>query len=100
MSDVTSRTLRHYDAVGLLPPAWVAADGRRYYRRPELLRLQRILLLRELGMGLKPIAEALEREADPVSVLREHRDRLAGERDRLARLVRTVRRDDREPGGR
>ena len=90
MSDVTSRTLRHYDAVGLLPPAWVAADGRRYYRRPELLRLQRILLLRELGMGLKPIAAALEREADPVTVLREHRDRLAGERDRLDRLVRTV----------
>jgi DNA-binding transcriptional MerR regulator len=90
MSDVTSRTLRHYDAVGLLPPAWVAADGRRYYRRPELLRLQRILLLRELGMGLKPIAAALEGEADPATVLREHRDRLAGERDRLARLVRTV----------
>jgi DNA-binding transcriptional MerR regulator len=90
MSDVTSRTLRHYDAVGLLRPAWIGADGRRYYRRPELLRLQRILLLRELGMGLKPIAEALQREADPVTVLREHRDRLAGERDRLARLVRTV----------
>ena len=90
MSDVTSRTLRHYDAIGLLPPAWVAADGRRYYRRPELLRLQRILLLRELGLGLAAIAEALEREADPVAVLRAHRDRLAGERDRLARLVRTV----------
>jgi DNA-binding transcriptional MerR regulator len=90
MSDVTSRTLRHYDAIGLLPPAWVADDGRRYYRRPELLRLQRILLLRELGMGLKPIAEALGRETDPVRVLRDHRDRLAGERDRIARLVRTV----------
>lgn len=90
MSDVTSRTLRHYDAIGLLPPAWVAADGRRYYRRPELLRLQRILLLRELGLGLAAIAEALEREADPVAVLRAHRDRLAGERDRLARLIGTV----------
>ncbi len=90
MSDVTSRTLRHYDAIGLLPPACVAADGRRYYRRPELLRLQRILLLRELGLGLAAIAEALDREADPVAVLRAHRDRLAGERDRLARLVRTV----------
>lgn len=90
MSDVTSRTLRHYDAIGLLPPAWVAADGRRYYRRPELLRLQRILLLRELGLGLAAIAEALDREAAPVAVLRAHRDRLAGERDRLARLVRTV----------
>ena len=90
MSDVTSRTLRHYDAIGLLPPAWIGADGRRYYRRPELLRLQRILLLRELGLGLAAIAEALEREADPVAVLRTHRDRLAGERDRLAHLVRTV----------
>lgn len=90
MSDVTSRTLRHYDAIGLLPPAWVAEDGRRYYRRPELLRLQRILLLRELGLGLAAIAEALEREADPVAVLRAHRDRLAGERDRLARLIGTV----------
>jgi DNA-binding transcriptional MerR regulator len=78
MSDVTSRTLRHYDAIGLLPPAWVAADGRRYYRRPELLRLQRILLLRELGLGLAAIAEALEREADPVAVLRGHRDRVPG----------------------
>jgi DNA-binding transcriptional MerR regulator len=29
MSDVTSRTLRHYDAIGLLPPAWIGADGRR-----------------------------------------------------------------------
>jgi DNA-binding transcriptional MerR regulator len=90
LSDVTSRTLRHYDAIGLLPPAWVAADGRRYYRRPELLRLQRILLLRELGLGLSAIAEALDREADPVAVLRAHRDRLAGEQVRLARLVRTV----------
>jgi DNA-binding transcriptional MerR regulator len=90
MSGITARTLRHYDAIGLLPPAWVAADGRRYYRRPELLRLQRILLLRELGMGLKPIAAALERAADPVTVLSEHRDRLVGERDRLARLARTV----------
>ena len=90
MSGITARTLRHYDAIWLLPPAWVAADGRRYYRRPELLRLQRILLLRELGMGLKPIAAALERAADPVTVLSEHRDRLVGERDRLARLARTV----------
>jgi DNA-binding transcriptional MerR regulator len=90
MSKVTSRTLRHYDAIGLLPPARVADDGRRHYGRAELLRLQRILLLRELGLGLTPIAEALEQEGDPVAVLREHRDRLARERDRLARLVRTV----------
>lgn len=90
MSGVTSRTLRHYDAVGLLPPARVGADGRRHYGRPELLRLQRILLLRELGLGLPAIAEALARDGDEIAVLRRHRERLEEERGRLGRLVGTV----------
>jgi DNA-binding transcriptional MerR regulator len=76
MSGVTARTLRHYDAVGLLPPAWVAADGRRHYGRKELLRLQRILLLRELGLGLPAIAAALARGTGDTAVLRAHRDRV------------------------
>jgi MerR family transcriptional regulator, thiopeptide resistance regulator len=90
MSGVTSRTLRHYDAVGLLAPVRVAADGRRFYGRTELLRLQRILLLRELGLGLPAIAEALAAGGDEIAVLRRHRDALAAERDRLGRLVGTV----------
>jgi len=92
MSDVTSRTLRHYDAIGLLPPAWVAADGRRHYGRAELLRLQRILLLRELGLGLDAIAEVLRQQSrhSAVEVLRRHREWLLAERTRLARLARTV----------
>ena len=90
MSGVTSRTLRHYDAVGLLPPARVGADGRRHYGRKELLRLQRILVLRELGLGLPAIADALARGVADTAVLREHRARLHGERARLARLARTV----------
>jgi MerR family transcriptional regulator, thiopeptide resistance regulator len=92
MSGVTSRTLRHYDAVGLLTPAWTAPDGRRHYGRPELLRLQRILLLRELGLGLRDIAAVLETDdrRDEVTVLLGHRDRLLAERERLLRLARTV----------
>jgi DNA-binding transcriptional MerR regulator len=61
ISGVTSRTLRHYDAVGLLPPAWVAGNGWRHYEREQLLRLQQILLLRNLGLGLRGVAEILER---------------------------------------
>jgi MerR family transcriptional regulator, thiopeptide resistance regulator len=90
MSGVTSRALRHWDAVGLLAPARTAADGRRFYGRAELLRLQRILLLRELGLGLPAIGEALARAGDRTAVLRRHRDQLAAERDRLTRLIRTV----------
>jgi DNA-binding transcriptional MerR regulator len=95
MSKVTSRTLRHYDAIGLLPPAWVAGDGRRHYGRAELLRLQRILLLRELGLGLDAIGEVLDQQSrssreSAVAVLRRHREWLLAERARLARLARTV----------
>lgn len=92
MAKVSSRTLRHYDGVGLLTPAWTAPDGRRHYGRAELLRLQRILLLRELGLGLGDIAAALavEDARDEVSVLVEHRHRLLAERERLLRLARTV----------
>jgi DNA-binding transcriptional MerR regulator len=92
MSRVTSRTLRHYDDVGLLTPSWVAADGRRHYGRAELMRLQRILLLRELGLGPTAIADVLRRQdgRGTVEVLLRHRDWLLAERRRLMRLARTV----------
>ena len=52
MSGVTARTLRHYDETGLLPPARTGAGGHRYYGPAQLLRLQQILVLRTLGLGL------------------------------------------------
>jgi len=35
MSKVTSRTLRHYDDVGLLRPAYVGSNGYRYYEQEQ-----------------------------------------------------------------
>ncbi|MEV8567310.1 MerR family transcriptional regulator [Streptomyces sp. NPDC051322] len=90
MSGVTSRTLRHYDAIGLLPPARIGSNGHRYYEQADLLRLQQILLMRELALGLREIREVLDNQVDQVAVLREHRRRLLGERDRLETLARTV----------
>ena len=90
MAKVTSRTLRHYDDIGLLPPAFVGHNGYRYYEQEQVLRLQEILLLRELGLGLDAIAEVVDREKDQVVALRQHRDRLLAERDRFDRLAQTV----------
>jgi DNA-binding transcriptional MerR regulator len=92
MSKVTARTLRHYDAIGLLTPAWTAAGGRRYYEQAELHRLQQILLLRDLGLGLEAIAKVLaeQNEASTVEALRRHRTWLQAERHRLGQLVETV----------
>ncbi|MFW6090258.1 MAG: MerR family transcriptional regulator [Actinomycetota bacterium] len=92
MSNVTSRTLRHYDAIGLLPPAWTDHSGRRHYEEEQLLRLQQILLLRELGLGLGSIAEVLDAQSEQstVAVLQRHRTWLRSERRRVTRLLETV----------
>ncbi|WP_166346233.1 MerR family transcriptional regulator [Phytoactinopolyspora limicola] len=92
LSGVTSRTLRHYDAIGLLPPAWTAPGGRRHYEQEQLFRLQRILLLRDLGLGLDAIGDVLAAQDhhSAVEVLRQHRTWLLRERRRLGQLVKTV----------
>ncbi|HXV93626.1 MAG TPA: MerR family transcriptional regulator, partial [Pseudonocardia sp.] len=99
MAGVTSRTLRHYDHVGLLHPARTGHGGLRYYERPQLRRLQHIMLLRELGLGLDDIAAVLDGTTDEVAALRRHHDRLLHEADRLLRLADTVERSIREREG-
>ncbi len=92
MSGVTSRTLRHYGNIGLLTPAWTGPDGRRRYGEPELLRLQHILVLRELGTSLDRIATIVDSD-DPsttIALLRDHLEGLTAERERYARLAATV----------
>jgi DNA-binding transcriptional MerR regulator len=68
----TSRTLRHYGAVGLLEPSRIGGNGYRYYDEQALVRLQRILLLRELGLGLPAIAEVLDGQRDSAAALETH----------------------------
>ncbi|MGD9955417.1 MAG: MerR family transcriptional regulator, partial [Candidatus Nanopelagicales bacterium] len=87
---VSSRTLRHYDDLGLVPPAYVGSNGYRYYEREQLHRLQEVLVLRELGLPLDAVARVLDGTRDRAAVLREHRAALLAERDRLARLADTV----------
>ncbi|MEU1489808.1 MerR family transcriptional regulator [Streptomyces sp. NPDC005776] len=90
MSGVTARTLRHYDEVGLLPPARIGANGHRYYEEHQLLRLQQILVLRALGVGLPDVGRILAEQVDEVDALRGHHRRLLAERDRLDALAGTV----------
>jgi DNA-binding transcriptional MerR regulator len=91
ISGVTVRTLHHYDEIGLLKPAHIGANGYRYYGRAEMLRLQRILFHRELGVPLGDIAGLLELEgADQVGVLLRHREKLDAERERFRVLIETI----------
>ncbi|MFC3453195.1 MerR family transcriptional regulator [Amycolatopsis speibonae] len=86
----TSRTLRHYGDVGLLEPSRVGNNGYRYYDQDALVRLQRILLLRELGLSLPAIGEVLEGEQDTATALYAHLDWLEQERERLGRQIESV----------
>ncbi len=90
MARTTSRTLRHYHQIGLLEPAWIGENGYRYYQREQLLRLQQILLLRELDIDLETIGEILAGQQDTVDALRAHQRRIAREQRRLDRLQRTL----------
>jgi DNA-binding transcriptional MerR regulator len=92
LTGATSRALRHYGAEGLLPPSRVGANGLRYYDEDGLLRLQRILLLRGLGLGLAEIRRVLERETDVTAALERHIVALRDERERVGRQLESVQR--------
>ena len=58
---VSCRLLRYYDELGLLQPGRVEQDtGYRYYSAAQLPRLNRILVLKELGMSLEQIARIID----------------------------------------
>ncbi|KAA6456468.1 MerR family transcriptional regulator [Acidobacteria bacterium AB60] len=59
LANVTVRTLHHYDRLGLLTPTLRSARGYRLYRMEDLAQLERILVLRYLGVPLKEIAGLL-----------------------------------------
>lgn len=95
---VSVRMLRHYDAIGLLPPRHV--DGRTGYRRyaaaqvPHLLRL---VELRDLGVGLDRIATVLSADDEAAAFAEVLRDRLqeieaemAADAARVARIRRKL----------
>jgi MerR family transcriptional regulator, thiopeptide resistance regulator len=92
LAGTTSRTLRHYDAVGLVPPSRIGDNGYRYYDADALVRLQRVLLLRELGLGIPAIAEVLAGQRDDTVALRSHLEWLSHEQERLGRLRASVER--------
>jgi len=98
-SGTTSRTLRHYDALGILKPSCIGANGYRYYDDQALVRLQRILLLRQLGLGLEAIGQVLEQQdaqahkhTGEARILRDHLALLRTEQQRLANQINAVER--------
>jgi MerR family transcriptional regulator, thiopeptide resistance regulator len=90
-SGVSIRTLHHYDEIGLLSPSHRTESGHRVYGREEVVRLQQILSLRQMGFALDQIRDLVDRRGmEPRRVLELHIERLretvAEQQQLIARL--------------
>ncbi|WP_030544339.1 MerR family transcriptional regulator [Streptomyces albus] len=84
---VTVRALHHWDEIGLARPSLRTAAGYRLYTAGDLERLQRVVVYRELGLGLDRIRAVLDdAAADVPGALRAQRSQVAERIDRLQRL--------------
>jgi DNA-binding transcriptional MerR regulator len=90
-SGVSVPTLRAWERSGLLVPGTASDDGYRAYGRDDLVRLQRVLLLRTLGVPDDAVPAALEHTPDAHAALRMHLDVLEAERERLGRQAGALR---------
>lgn len=63
LTGVTTRTIRHYHRIGLLPQATRQANGYRRYGLADAVRLVRVRRLAALGMSLDEVADALADDA-------------------------------------
>jgi effector-binding domain-containing protein len=98
LSQVTVKTLRYYDQIGLLQPAEVDRfTDYRYYSASQLPRLNRILALKDLGLSLDQIGQLLEDDLSPDQIrgilrLKQVEIQAQVAEEQQARLVRVERR--------
>lgn len=97
LTGVTTKAVRHYHKIGLLPEPDRSEAGYRLYPAGDLLRLQRIRRLRSFGLSLKQIKTVLG-ETDGENSLRDvlvgllaevstDMEKLEGRRRRLEELL-------------
>lgn len=91
LSGVSARTLRYYDEINLLHPSRTNEAGYRFYGDKEVNLLQQILFYRERGLSLEKIRFILyDENFDMLKALNEHLTELENRRERLSKLIDTV----------
>jgi DNA-binding transcriptional MerR regulator len=91
ISLVSVKTLRYYDELGLLKPVQVdPLTGYRMYEYSQLVRLHRILALKDLGFSLEQIGELLSQNVTPEQMRGMLRLRRAEARQRVDEEVKRL----------
>jgi DNA-binding transcriptional MerR regulator/effector-binding domain-containing protein len=107
LTQVTVKALRHYDRLGLLAPDHTdPTSGYRYYTGAQVPRLNRILVLKDLGFSLEQIGQLLDADLSPAQLRgmlllkqQEVHGQIATEQVRLERIEAHLRLTEREPPG-
>lgn len=100
ISGVSSRTLRHYDEIGLLKPLRINSSKYRIYGPRELDKLQQILFYKELGLPLVNIKEIVNDEKfDSRKAMEEHLTTLKDKKEQIEVLIENVKKTILEMNG-
>lgn len=91
LSGISIRTLRFYDAIGLLKPAYYGDNNYRYYEEEQVMLLQQILFYRELNFSLNDIQRIISSDDfNKIDALISHKQILAQSLDRTKQLIKTI----------
>lgn len=88
---VSVRTLHYYEEIGLLSPSGRTESGYRLYATPDIMRLQQIVSLRQIGFSLEEIRECLEqRNFSLDQVIQLHTTRLQEQIEMSGKLLKRL----------
>ena len=91
ISGASIRTIRFYDEIGLLKPAYYGDNNYRYYEEEQLLLLEQILFYRELSFPLNDIQRIISSDDfNKIDSLNSHKQVLAQNLDRTKKLIKTI----------
>lgn len=94
IAGISLRTIRYYDAKGLLPPVSHLENGYRCYDKGSLALLQRIMMLKYLGFSLEQIQQLIaaqkEDSLDQEAILAHQKSLLLEKRAQLDQLISTI----------
>jgi MerR family transcriptional regulator, thiopeptide resistance regulator len=91
ISGVKTHTLRYYDKIGLLKPAYYSDNGYRQYEKEQLLQLQQILFFKEMGFTLESVVQLLKsNNLDRLLLLSIQKQEINKKIKRLKSLTQTI----------
>src|SRR5690625_6559600 len=95
-TQLSLRTIRHYDDVGLVPPSARSEGGFRLYTEADVERLNHVRRITPLGFSLDETAEILKLldGQDSTLTLEDVLERARKSRDKLARRLRQARSEE------